>query len=74
MEYTHPIDRALVRIRGLVIVLMIICAPVMLYTYGLIGVEVARDMGAWAIPVVIAHLVVWLGIASLLDTRLERRP
>lgn len=74
MEYSHPVDRFARRIRGVLFVLAALCLPVCLISYGWMLKEALTTWPLWAsIPATVAQIVVWLGIASLLDIRQERQ-
>lgn len=60
--------------RAGIVLTAIICAPIMLYSYGLFGVMAVKIWGWWSVPVIASHLVVWATIASLIDMLKERQP
>ena len=74
MEYSHPIDRFARRMRGVFIILAALCLPVCLISYGWMLKDALATWPLWAsVPATVAQIVVWLGIASLLDIRQERQ-
>ncbi len=74
MQNEHPIDRFARSVRGPVVVLAAICLPVCLLSYGWMVKSAIETWPLWAsIPAIVAQIVVFLGIASLLDTRQERK-
>jgi len=73
MDYDHPLDRLGVRLRPLLIVGAGLCFPIFMVSYGLMVKHALMTWPVWgSVLTVIAHLVVCLGIAGLLDTRQER--
>jgi hypothetical protein len=73
MQNEHPIDRFARRIRGVVVILAVACLPVCLVSYGWMLKEALATWPLWAsIPATVAQIVVWMGIASLIDAREDR--
>lgn len=74
MDYTHPLDRLMFRLRTHFMIGAGIAAPVMLYSYGWLMVKAYELMPGWAsAATLIAHLVVWVGIGCLVDSLREQR-
>jgi hypothetical protein len=74
MQYEHPIDRLVYRLRVPILILAALSAPIMLISYGKMFVLAASTWPTWVIvPVFIAHLMGWIGIACLFDSLSERR-
>lgn len=70
----HPIDRFMRAIRPLLIGLLFLALPVMLLSYGWMLKQLLYAAPFWvSAAVVLAHMVTWLGIASLFDKQQERR-
>lgn len=76
MDYTHPLDRLMLRLRTPIMIGAGFAAPVMLYSYGWLMVKAYELMPGWAFATTfIAHLIVWVGIGCLVDTlREQHRP
>lgn len=73
MRYTHPVDRAVYALRGVILAACYLCGPIMLISYGWMARELITTAPVWvSVIVLIAHVVGWLGIASLIDMRRER--
>lgn len=72
--HEHPIDRAARAIRPALIVLAVLAAPVMLFTYawGLKLLIPYVGLGWW-LAICAAHVTGWIGIAGLIDITQERR-
>lgn len=74
MQKEHPVDRLMRALRGPIIVGMYLCLPVFLLSYGWMARDFVAAVPAWvAVPVVIAHLVTVIGVASLIDRQKERQ-
>lgn len=74
MEYTHPIDRLMLRIRPALILGAYASFPIFMVSYGFAMHWLVTTAPLWAsVPSVIAHLIVLLGIGSLIDIRSESR-
>ena len=69
----QPIDRAMRAARPALIVLAVLCAPVMLFTYawGLKLLIPYVGLGWW-LAICACHITVGLGIAGLIDMSQER--
>lgn len=75
MQYTHPLDRFMVRIRPLLIGAAVLSLPVMLISYGWMMKQLFTTAPGWvSVAVLISHLIVWLGISALIDMRSEQGP
>ena len=62
------------RIRGLVLLMALISAPIAIVTYGWMFQQVALVMPWWlAAPTIISHLIAVIGVCSLFDSRQERQ-
>lgn len=73
MEYENFWDRLTYRLRPVIIAGLWLAVPVFLVSYaGMFARAVIGMPWYFGIPVVIAHLVAWLGIASLFDIQQER--
>lgn len=73
MPYTHPLDRLVVKLRPALIVLAALCFPAFLITYGLMLKAAFQSWPSWGVAVmVVSHLLGWLGLSALLDSRQER--
>ena len=60
-------------LRGLLIVLAVLSGPVFLFSYGKMIVEMYHAVDGWLFAIVIfSHIIFWLGIASLIDSRSEQ--
>jgi hypothetical protein len=68
----HIADRLARRARPFLIVALVLSGPVFLLSYVLLMRDMALSLGWWAAPVFVAHVLTWLGIASLLDNRQGR--
>lgn len=74
MEYTHPLDRLLYRMRKYVLLAAIIAAPISCYSYAWMVSDLAMALPWWmGIILVLSHLVTLLSIAALFDRRQERQ-
>jgi len=74
MRYTHPIDRAAYALRGVILGATYLCAPIYMISYGWMLKKLLTTAPGWVSAVVIlAHIIVWIGIASLFDRSQERR-
>ena len=75
MRYT-PLDLFMMRIRGLIALLCLFALPVMLFSYawGLKLLLQHLDSPAWAVVIVVSHVIAWVGLASLLDSLSGHRP
>ena len=70
----HPADRIARAMRGPILVSAFLCFPAFMLSYGLAMHWLITTAPLWiAIPSIIAHVAVMLGLASLIDTREERR-
>jgi hypothetical protein len=73
MHDAHPIDRFARRIRGVVIILAALSLPIGLFSYGWMLKDALAAWPLWAsIPAIVAQVVVWMGVASLIDARQDR--
>lgn len=71
--YTNPIDRAVFRMRGVVLALVYLAGPVFLLSYGWMLKQLWYAAPGWLTAIVVAsHLIGWLGIGILLDKRQEQ--
>lgn len=74
MQYEHPIDRLVYRLRVPIIILAALSAPIMLISYGKMFLLAVEAWPTWIIVVVlISHLMGWIGIGCLFDSLSERR-
>ncbi len=74
MEYTHPIDRLVYRLRWPIVWVAAISAPVFLFSYGKMMILAYDAWSGWAFGLAFtAHLVTLLSVASLFDSQQERR-
>jgi len=75
MDYTHPLDRLMLRLRTPIMIGAGFAAPVMVYSYGWLMVKAYELMPGWAFAAsFIAHLIVWVGIGCLVDSLREQHP
>lgn len=74
MQYTHPLDRLVYRLRVPLLVLAMLSAPVMLFSYGKMAMLAYEAWPGWVFAcAIIAHFVAWVGIGCLFDSLRERR-
>lgn len=74
MNPIHPVDRLMAKLRGPLIVGAMLCFPVFMVSYGFAMHWLLTTAPLWmSVPSLIAHLVVFLGVGSLIDTQEERR-
>jgi len=74
MKSTHPIDIFAAKLNPMIRLLALLCAPVMLASYAWMLWRMVHDAPPLIVAIVMAsHLVGWLGIAALIDTRRQRR-
>lgn len=74
MEYTHPVDRLVYRLRPVIILGAYASLPVFLISYGFMMHWLLTTAPIWAsVLTVAAHLTCLLGIGSLIDMRSERQ-
>ena len=73
MAYTHPVDRFMFRIRGALLIVAALSAPVFLGSYVVMMKWLYEAAPIWVSAcVTVSHVIVWLGIAALADIRRER--
>jgi hypothetical protein len=74
MDQTHPLDRLALRIRPAIIVTAALCAPAFLISYAFLWRDAWYAWPGWIFAIaLIAHVVGWLGISALFDTRQSRQ-
>ena len=74
MQENNPFDRLARRLRGFFIIAMFAAVPVVLISYfWMIAVAYHAAPGWIFAIIVIAHLLSWLGLSSLLDIRQEQK-
>lgn len=74
MQYTHPIDRLMYRLRGPIIVLAALSMPVMLFSYGKMALLALDAWPGWVFGCAFAaHIIAWVGIGCLVDSLTEKR-
>lgn len=70
----HPLDRLGRAIRPFLIGLAVLAMPIALFTYGWGLKLILAEVGfGWWFPIIGAQVVVWIGLAGLIDIRSERR-
>lgn len=73
MQYTHPIDRLMYRLRGPIIVIAALSMPVMLFSYGKMILLALEAWPGWMFACAFAaHIMGWIGIGCLVDSLKER--
>ena len=74
MDYTHPLDRLVYRLRKPIIAAIYLAGPITLFSYGW-GIKQIFDVApGWVTAlVVVANIIVWAGIGCLFDQQQERR-
>ena len=73
MQYTHPIDRLMYRLRGPIIVIAALSMPVMLFSYGKMILLALEAWPGWMFACAFAaHIMGWVGIGCLVDSLKER--
>lgn len=71
--YTNPIDRAVFRLRGTIVALLVVAGPIFLFSYGWMLVELYYAAPGWVTATVaLSHFCVWLGIGTLFDKSQEQ--
>lgn len=70
----HYLDRLMRRLRPVIIAALVLAGPVFLLSYVLMLKQMLLGIGWWSAPVVVAHVLTWLGIASLFDSRQSHPP
>jgi hypothetical protein len=74
MQYTHPLDRFMVRIRPALIGMAVLSLPVMLISYGVMLANFVTSQPDWLGALVFsAHFVGWICISALIDSLREKR-
>lgn len=70
MNKIHPVDRLMLKLRVPIIIGAALCFPVFMLSYGYALRWLITTAPIWiSAPSVISHLVVFLGVASLIDIR-----
>ena len=73
MQYTHPIDRLMYRLRGPILVIAALSMPVMLFSYGKMALLALEAWPGWVFGCALAaHIMGWIGIGCLVDSLKER--
>lgn len=73
MNYTNPIDRFFFRIRGALVVVAVLSAPVFFLSYAMMLKWVLTTAPAWmGVAVIVSHVTVWIGLSALFDSLRER--
>lgn len=73
MENRHPIDIFMIRIRGLLFIVALLCLPAFLLSYAWMLKSLMTEASGWiSAAVILSHFTVWVGIASLVDMRQEK--
>lgn len=71
--YTNPIDRAIFRMRGFILFLLILAGPIFLFSYGWMIRELYYAAPGWITTIAaLSHFCVWLGIGTLFDKSQEQ--
>lgn len=71
--YTNPIDRLGFRLRGVIVVFLVLSLPIFLFSYGWMIKQLFYAAPGWITAIVfLAHAAVWIGIGSLFDSRQEQ--
>lgn len=74
MDPIHPADRIMRALRVPLIIGAVLCFPVFMLSYGYAMKWLITAAPFWiSVPSVISHLAVFLGVASLIDSREARR-
>ena len=74
MQYTHPLDRLVYRLRFPIVVGAVISAPVMLISYGMMMVDFVMAQPGWLGAIIFAsHFTGWIGLSALFDSLKEKQ-
>jgi hypothetical protein len=67
MRRYPTLDRIFFRATNVIAVAYLVAAPVALLSYGWMGKLVVEAAGWWAVPILLSHIIVFVGLAHLYD-------
>lgn len=74
MQYTHPLDRLIYRLRGPILLVAALSMPIMLFSYGKMALLALDAWPGWAFGCALAaHIIGWIGLGCLVDSLTEKR-